>query len=977
MHIAWRGRGAAAFWIVAFLAGLGTSHASPVAAGEDRFLSNVRQLTYEGRRAGEGYFSEDGRRLVFQSERQAGNPFYQIYALDFETGDAERVSPGVGKTTCAYFQPGTDAIVFASTHLDPEAGAKQAEEIALRESGKERRYSWDYDETYDLFVAGGAGTEPKRLTDTLGYDAEASYSPDGSLIVFCSTRPAYEGELTAEEQKRLEVDPAYFGEIYLMKADGSEVTRLTDWPGYDGGPFFSPDGERIIWRHFDESGAIADVYTMKLDGSGRRRLTDLASMSWAPYFHPSGRYAIFTSNKHGFGNFELFLVDAAGKKEPVRVTETDGFDGLAVFDPTGSRLAWTSGRTASGKSQLFLGDWDHRGALAAIDAAPGRLAPPAASVALTPAIAAGELRGLVEYLAGDALEGRMTGSKGTQLAATYIEDVFRRLGLEPAGGTDSYQQTFSFTSGVRVDSASSFAVTMGDERRTLALDHEFRPVAFSENGEVKGEVVFAGYGLKVPGELGEGYNSYVDLDVEGKIVLVLRAIPEDVEQDRRVTLNRYAGLRYKAFAAREAGAKGLIVTNGPRTQGLQPLVPLRSEVNAASSGIVIVSLHQDVAAQMLAAAGYSLDEVQAELDRENPHFEGRFALEGVTADIATHLETETKRDANVVAVLPPVGAAGSPDSTGGYILVGAHYDHIGYGETGSLARAGEEGQVHNGADDNASGTAVVLELAAALAEKWSSADGGGARRGVLFALWSGEEIGLVGSSAFAKDPSVPLESIAAYVNFDMVGRLRDNRLTLQGVGSSSVWRKLVEKRNVAAGFQLNLQDDPFLPTDVTAFYPKGVPVVHFFTGSHEEYNRPVDDPETLNYDGMERIAKFALGMVADLAEAEERPDYQELEDSRPQMGSRASLRAYLGTVPNYTEEGVKGVKLDAVRPGSPADRAGITGGDVIVELAGLQIGNIYDYTYAIEALRIGEEVSVAIVRDSERLELAIVPASRE
>src|SRR2546422_669323 len=238
---------------------------------------------------------------------------------------------------------------------DLEAQGKQKTERDFRASGKERRYSWDYDEHFDIFVAKRDGSRLRRLTSAYGYDAEASYSPDGKKIVFTSLRDAYPAEkLSSEDRKRLENDPAYFGEIYIMNADGSGQKRLTFTPGYDGGPFFSPDGRRILWRRFDTNGINADIYTMKLDGSDVRRLTDFGCMSWAPFYHPSGQYLVFTANKFGFANFELFIVDAAGDREPVRITFTEGFDGLPVFSPDGRRLCWTSNRTPDGKSQLFL-----------------------------------------------------------------------------------------------------------------------------------------------------------------------------------------------------------------------------------------------------------------------------------------------------------------------------------------------------------------------------------------------------------------------------------------------------------------------------------------------------------------------------------------------------------------------------------------------------------------------------------------------
>ncbi|MBI2188102.1 MAG: PD40 domain-containing protein [Acidobacteria bacterium] len=348
---------------------------APTDFKESDFLSRVRRLTVEGRRAGEGYWSPDGQRLVFQSEREPGNPFYQIYALDFATGDTKRISPGYGKTTCSFFRPGTDQILFASTHHDPRSKALQQDELDFRASGKERRYAWDYDPEFEIYALSDKSGQYMRLTNARGYDAEGSYSPDGRWIVFSSNRDAYNRTLSATEQKQLEIDPSYFAEIYVMRADGSDQGRLTRVPGYDGGPFFSPDGSRIIWRRFDEKGLIADVFTMKPDGTDARQITNFGAMSWAPYIHPSGQYLLFASNKLGFENFEIFMVDVDGTKEPVRITYSDGFDGLPVPSPDGRRLAWTSSRGGGREGQIFLADWNHERALAALKAAPLRRTP--------------------------------------------------------------------------------------------------------------------------------------------------------------------------------------------------------------------------------------------------------------------------------------------------------------------------------------------------------------------------------------------------------------------------------------------------------------------------------------------------------------------------------------------------------------------------------------------------------------------------
>jgi Tol biopolymer transport system component len=977
------------------------------AEGEARFLSQIRQLTFEGRRSGEGYFSPDGKALIFQSERDPENPFYQIFLLDLASGDSHRVSPGVGKTTCAFFRPRHDEVLFASTHLDPAAREKQKAELEFRASGKQRRYSWDYDETMDIFSARRDGSQLKRLTAAPGYDAEAAYSPDGRKIVFCSLRSAYPtNRLSAAELKRLETDPAWFGEIYIMNADGSGQKRLTDWPGYDGGPFFSPDGRRIIWRHFNEDGTVADVFTMKLDGSDRRQLTDFGCMSWAPFFHPSGEYAIFTANKLGFENFELFLVDAAGTKQPVRVTFTDGFDGLPVFSPDGQRLCWTANRTADGKSQLFLAHWNHPAARAALQAAPLRGAkdqgqrtsdhsakeagetsaatthapapkPPVVPGKFSTEITRADLRAAVAYLADDALEGRNTGTRGAQLAAEFIAGRFRADGLAPLPGVKDFRQPFEYTAGIKtLPGKNSLTVRVEGGvvgERVFRPEEDFRPLSFTANGEFDGEVVFAGYGLKVPEGNQRGYDSYAGLDVSNKIVLVLRYVPEQVEPKRRQELNVFAGLRYKAMIARERGARAILVVTGPNSPNAGQLAPLSFDTSLSGSGILAVSVSAKVAQAILDAAGKDLKALQTALDTENPHAEGASLVPRARVRLAAGVEHIRKQDHNVIAVVPPQRRAGAP-AADEYVLVGAHYDHLGHGDGSSLSRAGEHHEIHNGADDNASGTAAVLELAASFAAERKK-NPAAFPRGVIFALWSGEEIGLIGSSHFAEKPPVPLSNIVAYVNFDMVGRLRDNQLSLQGVGSSSVWRKLIEKRNVAAGFNLALQDDPYLPSDTTAFYPKGVPVLHFFTGSHEDYHRPSDDTDKIEFDGLERITKFARGLIADLVTAPQRPDYVSVARSQT-GGGRDQLRAYLGSIPDYAQE-VEGVKLSGVRGGSPAEKGGLRGGDVIVAFAGQAIKNIYDYTYALDAVKIGQPVEIVVLRNGQRVTLTVTPEARK
>lgn len=330
---------------------------------ESELLLNTHQLITEGKRSGEGYFSADGNRLIYQAELEGDNPFYQIFVRDLVAGTTTLVSPGIGLTTCSWIHPTQDLVLFSSTHEDPDAIGKQQREIAMRESAVQRGYAWDYDEHYEIYQANADGSGLVNLSNARGYDAEGSYSSDGQTIIFASNREAYNRPLSQAEQRLFEDDASYFMDLYVMNADGSNVRQLTNSPGYDGGPFFSADNQQVVWRRFNPDGNSAEIWTMNADGSNQRQLTDSAMVSWGPYFHPSGDYIIYSSNVLGHANFELFMIDTLGEHPPVRVTNTEGTDILPVFSPTGDKMAWSSTRTADGTSQIFMADWNHARAL--------------------------------------------------------------------------------------------------------------------------------------------------------------------------------------------------------------------------------------------------------------------------------------------------------------------------------------------------------------------------------------------------------------------------------------------------------------------------------------------------------------------------------------------------------------------------------------------------------------------------------------
>lgn len=963
-----------------FGAGAGRGAEEDAKTAEARLLSSIRQLTFEGKRAGEGYFSRDGSRMVFQSEREGDNPFYQIYLLDLDTGDVARISPGHGKTTCAWIHPSEPKVMFASTHDDPEARAKQQAEIQFRASGQTRRYAWDYDEHFELYEADFHGKNLKRLTNALGYDAEGSYSPDGQWIAFASNRHAYTDPPTGKDAELFDLDKSYLMDIYLMRADGSDLKRLTDVKGYDGGPFFSPDGRRIVWRRFSENGATAEVYTMDLDGTNQRQITRLGAMSWAPYFHPSGEYVIFATNLHGFDNFELYLVDAAGTREPVRVTYTPGFDGLPAFAPNGRRLAWTTNRTADGSSQIFIADWDHEAARVLLKS--GEAGPREVVLENAPTMAAtsaevspADIRLHVEYLASDFMQGRRTGTLGERRATAYAASVFGSLGLLPAGDGGTFFQEFEFTAGVSLGPDNTLTLFMGETPSEFVADVNWRPLAFSNPGSVnKTEVVFAGYGIRAPKteEFAE-YDSFVHLDVTNKWVLVFRYMPENITPELRVHLNTHSSLRYKAMTLRDLGARGMIVVSGPNSKVTEQLVPLVYDGSPAGT-LAAVSVSDAVAQQILNAAGKDLKALQDQLDTGDAVM--GFPIPGalVSADIDVRQERQIGR--SVLARLPAADTA-----LDGAVVVGAHIDHLGVGRgASSLARDGEADAIHYGADDNASGVGGVFEIAQYLAAE-KAAGRFAPKRDIIFGLWSGEELGLLGSDHFVKtltkkpvhEPIRP--EISAYLNMDMIGRMGE-KVVLQGVGSSSIWPGEIERRNVPVGLSVAPRNESYLPTDATSFYLRGVPFLNAFTGAHEDYHSPRDTADKVNYEGAAKIARF-MGLVARaLALRDEAPDYVEMQ--RPEnLEQRANLKAYLGTIPDYTEGDVKGLKISGVTKGAPADMAGLLAGDIIVGLAGRKIENIYDYTYAIEALKVGEPVEIVVLRDGRELKFTVVPGSRE
>lgn len=923
-------------------------------------LSEGRQLTFVGPKSGEGYFSPDGKKMIFQSEREPGNPFYQMYILDLASGDTTRVSPGHGKTTCGWIHPSMKKVLYSSTHLDPLTKQKTSEEFESRKKAVKARYSWSFDDNYDIFSSDLQGKNIRRLTKEKGYDAEASYSPDGQWIAFASNREAYQRALTPEEKKLFEQDASYMMDIYIMKADGSGVKRLTSTLGYDGGPFFSADGKKITWRRFSPSGSTAEIFTMNVDGTEQKQITQLKSMSWAPFFHPSGDYIIFGSSVLGYSNFELFIVDTQGRQAPVRVSFDDGFDGLPVFTPDGNSLSWTH-RNEKGESQIMMAAWD--------DALARKMlklpAQDPASGTLKPEIKPEDVKKWVYYLSSAEFEGRSTGSAQEKIYTEKLVQLLKSWGLRGAAPDGSFTQSFEFTSGVELGPQNALEI-VGSYKEKYSLSQDFEPISFSKSGEFReAPVVFVGYGIKAAASDKEPeYNSYKGLDVKGKWVLLLNDLPQDVPATRRHYLNTYSRLQHKVTVAKNEGAVGVLVANPPVGGLKDNFGKVKFEGALSESSLAVLRVSSLVATKWLRYAGYDLTVLQKQLDQGG--VSDSIVIPSAYVKARVDLTFKKSQGINVIAALPTNKKSG--------ILIGAHGDHLGYGRTGSsLARGEDIGKFHLGADDNASGVAGVMELAHYYSQVLKTSPNR-IQKNMYFAIWSGEELGNLGSSHFVSD--VKRLRLQSYLNMDMIGRLKE-RLYVQGLGSADNWTPLLEEVGVRTAVPMALQEDPHLPTDSLSFYMAGIPTVNFFTGAHADYHTPRDTADLINYEGVVKVLSVVEALTNLIVDTNVTLlNYVKVASGQNKMEGR-NFRVYLGTIPDYSQEGVKGVRITGASKDSPAEKAGLKEKDVIVEMSGVKIENLYDYVYSLQSVKPNLETSIKVLRQGSVLDLKITPKLKE
>jgi hypothetical protein len=566
----------------------------------------------------------------------------------------------------------------------------------------------------------------------------------------------------------------------------------------------------------------------------------------------------------------------------------------------------------------------------------------------------------VRRLASPAFEGRGPGTAGIDSAANFIAYEMRWLGLRPAGDDHTFFQHFEVTTGVAV--GEPCGVEAGGRR--FAVGEAMQPLGLSTNGRLRAPVVFAGYGITAPGYQ---YDDYAGIDVKDKVVLVMTNEPGEMDSTSRFdgTVNTpHADLWTKAINAREHGALGLLVVDGPRYHLGEPLRAPRAEgAGYMTSGVVAARISAEVAAAMLHGLPTDLAGLQNAIDQSGaPH---SMALpESVTVTVTLRRTRASIR--NVVGMIPGT-------DTSRTLVIGAHYDHLGYGDEHSLAPNSH--LPHLGADDNASGVAAMLAVAA-----WKvplSVRALQPTHNLLFVAFTGEEEGLLGSSHFTDDPPRPIETVDAMLNMDMVGRLRNNKLMVMGVGTAKEFPALVDQVNRVNGFAITTSSDGYGPSDHQSFYKKHVPVLALFTGAHVDYHKPSDSADKIDAAGLWRVVLFAKDLV-DSLDVRPRPTFQQAkaDSAMGRIAGGGGYGAYLGTIPDYMKtEG--GVLLSGVRDGSPADSAGIKGGDVIIRFDGVHVDNIYDYTFALRSRKPGQQVRITVLRGGREVELLAVLGRRK
>jgi hypothetical protein len=579
-----------------------------------------------------------------------------------------------------------------------------------------------------------------------------------------------------------------------------------------------------------------------------------------------------------------------------------------------------------------------------------------------PSFSADRFLAHIKYLASPELKGRGTGSPELEKAAEYIVAQFRGFGLKPVAG-NGYEQDFQVTTNARMGPDNLLAEILPAGARTLTAGSDFVPFNFSSTGTAEAGLAFAGYGITAPEY---HYDDYAGIDVKGKFVLIVRHEPQENDEKSVFAgknFTSHSQFASKASNAKMHGARGVLLVNDTPAHPQDPdkFEKLESTLGVDNAGIFFVQIKAGEADRLLETAGKNLKDVLTGIDKDlKPE---SLALPRASVKLTVDIQRDIRTVHNVAAYLP-----GQTDE---YVAIGAHYDHLGLGGANSLA-PDQTGTVHPGADDNASGTAGVLELARYFSAQPKH------RRGILFLAFAGEELGLLGSNFYVNHPELPLDKAAAMINLDMIGRVQDGKVHLSGIGTGTTLQATVD--GVAPKYDLKLvtaDKGGYGPSDHMSFTIKQVPVLFFFTALHKDYHRPSDTWDKINAADAARLLSMVSGIATALADEPARPQYVRLAAPAPSgVGGGGGYGAYFGSIPDFTEL-PSGVRFADVRDGSPAAKAGLKAGDILVEFDGKPIQNLYDFTYALRSKKPGNEVLVKVLRDSKPIEAKVLLTERK
>jgi hypothetical protein len=555
----------------------------------------------------------------------------------------------------------------------------------------------------------------------------------------------------------------------------------------------------------------------------------------------------------------------------------------------------------------------------------------------------------VRELASPEMEGRGAGTKGLTRAEHLIEKRYKELHLDPAG-VNGYAQPFTVITGARLKSDNRFSTRMSDRKQDLKIEQDFVPFSFSSSGQVNAPLVFAGYGATADEFQ---YDDYAGIDVKDKVVVVLRYEPPGFAgKNPHHTQTQHSQLITKAINARNHGAKALIILNGKLGDGEEDLLTRFGTVSGPENvGTVMLQVKNAVAEAWFQAARKTLKDVQEQINASTKPLSFDFPD---TLHVSLNVDIETTRAAvsNVLAWLP-----GQTDE---YVIVGAHYDHLGRGNVDSLAPS-QIGQIHPGADDNASGTAGVLEVARLLAP-----DRGKLKRSILFMDFAGEELGLLGSAEWVKHPTRPLDKAVAMINMDMIGRIKDDKVYIGGVGTGSTFKSVLDQAEKDVRFKFESSPGGYSSSDHTSFVSKKIPVLFFFSGLHSDYHKPSDTWDKINGPSAAKLLDMIENVAVQLANTDQPPTFQVVAEEKPLGGisGGGGYGPYFGSVPDFGQT-ENGVKFSDVRPNSPAAKAGFKAGDILVQFGDKPIKNLYDFTDALRRSKVGDVVEVKVLRDGQ------------